>query len=361
MAPTINGYYNGSELSGQMRFRIRTFPQIDLSEVEEAVFDAFNCFEEAGFTDKDIERIKAGIETEFYNGVASVLSKAFQLSQYNVFAGSPDFIRQDLLKLSSVKSADVWKVYNKYLKNRPYVMTSFVPRGKLELAAENSTMFEINDAKAPVVDVEQSLPEHSATTRPSRFDRSVEPPVGIVPALTVPEIWEHEYSTGLKMYGIAQHELPLINYIVRIKAGQVRDNPEKTGVANLISDVMMEGTLKRTPQKLEEAIQDLGASISMYTGQEEITLEVNTLASKLIETVELVQEILLEPRWDVKEFDRIKQGTIEIIKRRNSRPAIIADQVFRRCLYGNDHILGQSVLGDSSSVAGLAIDDLRSY
>ena len=36
------------------------------------------------------------------------------------------------------------------------------------------------------------------------------------------------------------------------------DDPEKIGVANLITDMMMEGTANKTPLELEEAIDALG-------------------------------------------------------------------------------------------------------
>ena len=40
-------------------------------------------------------------------------------------------------------------------------------------------------------------------------------------------------------------------------------------------------------------------------------MQVNTLASKFDEVYKLAEEIILEPRWDAKEFDRIKQETLE--------------------------------------------------
>src|SRR5690606_41321952 len=98
----------------------------------------FVLFEKDGVTDRDIERIKAGLETQFYNGISSVLGKSFQLARYNVFTSDPGFITQDIENIKKVTKEDVMRVYNKYFKDKPYVMTSFVPKGQLNLFAENS-------------------------------------------------------------------------------------------------------------------------------------------------------------------------------------------------------------------------------
>ncbi|MCZ6775175.1 MAG: pitrilysin family protein, partial [Ignavibacteria bacterium] len=113
--------------------------------------------------------------------------------------------------------------------------------------------------------------------------------------------------------------------------------------------------------ELEEAIDVLGASVTMSTGKESIVIRANTLASKLDQTYALVEEILLEPRWDEKEFERIKKETIETINRRNVNPSVVASNVYNRLLYGSRHILSYSTLGTPEYVDEITIDDLKNY
>ena len=63
------------------------------------------------------------------------------------------------------------------------------------------------------------------------------------------------------------------------------DDPNKIGVANLVTDMLMEGTASKTPTELEQAIDALGSSISMFTSQQFINIEVNTLKRNFIPTV----------------------------------------------------------------------------
>jgi zinc protease len=136
---------------------------------------------------------------------------------------------------------------------------------------------------------------------------------------------------------------------------------DKVGVANLISDVMMEGTKNKTPVELEEAIDELGASINMYTTKESVVIDVNCLASRFYEVYNLTEEILFEPRWDEKEFERIKRETIEKIKRSQADPSAVASNVFNKLIYSDKNILSKDISGTEESVALIMMDDIKNY
>ncbi len=72
-----------------------------------------------------------------------MLGKAFQLAQYKIFAGDPGFINQDIKNILAVTKDDVMRVYNQYVKGKPYVVTSFVPKGETELVLSGSDPAEV--------------------------------------------------------------------------------------------------------------------------------------------------------------------------------------------------------------------------
>ncbi|MBW2937777.1 insulinase family protein [Aureisphaera sp. CAU 1614] len=357
-----SAYSNTQQIAGEFHIRITANDGVDLDNVESAIFESFALFEKEGVTDRDVERIKAGLETQFYNGISSVLGKSFQLCQYNVFAGDPGFIEQDIENIKKVTKEDVLRVYNTYIKDKPFVMTSFVPKGQMTLIAENSE-------KAPVVEEEikenvekviEDKEEEIAKT-PSNFDRSVEPVQGPAPELNIPSSWNAELANGLKVYGIEQNEIPTVNFSLVIDGGHLLDDKNKNGVANLMTDIMMEGTATKTPEQLEEEIEMLGASISMYTSNESIVIQGNTLTRNFDKTMDLVKEILLEPRWDEEEFARIKTATINQIKRSAADPNTVANNVYNKLLYGEDHIFSYPSIGTEESVTAITIDDLKAF
>ena len=355
-------YNNSQELAGEFYITITANNGVNLNEVEAGIFEAFKMLEMEGVSDSDVERIKAGLETGFYNGIGSVLGKSFQLAQYNVFAGDPGFISTDIENIKKVNKEDVMRVYEKYIKNKPFIMTSFVPKGQLTLVTENST-------KAPVI--EEKISENIAKTiesskekiskTPSNFDRSVEPSQGISPKLNIPSSWTTTLGNGMKVYGIEQNEIPTVNFSLVMEGGHLLDDINKNGVANLMTDIMMEGTANKTPLELEEEIEMLGARINMYTTRESIVISANCLVRNFDETLALVEEILLEPRWDEEEFARIKIKTINEIKRSDANPNVVAGRVYNKILYGKNHIFSYPTSGTVASVEALTIEDLKAF
>ncbi len=364
LAPSVSAYQRSREMAGSFRIRVRAFPGKSLTDVEAAIQQAFQRFEEERFTEDDLDRIKAGFETGFYNRISSILGKSFQLARYNEYAGSPDFLEQDFQRALAVTSDDVWRVYEQYIKSKPFVLTSFVPKGQTDLVASGCDRFPVQEEVITAAGAEVGTTMTDAepvADLPSSFDRAVEPPKGPSPTVTLPDVWTHTYANGLRLYGIEHHELPLVNYGLTIRGGHQLDDLDKVGVANLMTDIMMEGTATKTPLELEEAIDGLGANISMFTTNESIVIRANGLKSRADDITALFQEILLEPRWDETEFDRIKDETIETINRRKVNPGAVASMTYNRLVYGDDHPLGHPTIGSAASVDAITIDDVKAF
>ncbi|MGK0413964.1 MAG: zinc protease, partial [Polaribacter sp.] len=358
----VSAYNNSQELAGEFHVVVTANSSKKLADVENAIKESFKKFEEEGVSEKDVERIKASLETGFYNSISSVLGKSFQLAQYNVFAGDPAFITQDIENIKKVTKEDILRVYNTYLKDKPYVITSFVPKGSLDLIAENSTKANIVEEEIKenvAVKIEEKNDEVVKTE--SNFDRSKAPEMGESPKLNIPESWAVTLDNDMKVLGIEQTELPIINFSIVMDGGHLLDDINKNGVANLMTDIMMEGTATKTPEQLEEEIELLGASIRMFTGNEAITISGNTLVRNFDATMKLVEEILLNPRWDEEELARIKTSTINSINRSSANPNVVASNISNKILYGKDHIFAYPASGTAASVELITMQDLKDF
>lgn len=360
----VGMFSSNSELTGEIGLRVRAFPGIDLNLVNDAIQEAFAKFEQDGISDRDMERVKAGIETGFYNGLSSVLGKAFQLAQYNIFAGDPGYINDDIQKTLDVTAEDVMRVYEQYIKREHFVATSFVPRGQQELVLAESQRAEvtIEEIVAGAEGEDFELPEDIPYERtPSNIDRSVEPSYGEAPQVNIPEVWVSSLGNGLSLIGIETDELPLVQFNMRIQGGLLLDDINKVGVANLVAAMMTRGTQNRTAAELEEAINLLGASLFVRNGRHQITITGNVLSRNYAALMEILAEMMLEPRWDEREFELVKQSVLSQIAQQTSNPNGIATLAFNELLYGEEHILSRSELGTAESLASITIDDLKSW
>ena len=363
LSSTIGMYNWTSELSGQFSVSVRAYADTPLDNVELAINAAFARFEKNGIAESDLNRVKASQETGFYNSISSVLGKAFQLAQYDIFAGDPAFINQDVKNILAVNKADVMRVYRQYIKNQPFVATSFVPKGKASLALSDSSKALIKEEKI-VNNAEQSFKlteKISYHKTPSSFDRSNEPAYGKNPVTKIPNVWDQKLSNGLRVLGVKDVELPMVRFSLVIKGGLLLDEIDKVGVANLVSSLMLKGTANKTTAELEEAIKDLGATIRVRAHREDITISGNTLARNYDKTMALVQDILLNPRWDESEFELAKQSVLSNIAQRAANPNSIADRLYNGLVYGQKHILSRDLRGTKDSVNAITLNNLKHF
>ena len=327
-----------------------------------AVEAAFARFEAEGVRADELERVKAGYKTEFYGGLSSVLGKAFQLAQYNIFAPSPGYLKEDLARLLAVTAEDVMAAYEKYIKGRPYVAASFVPRGQLELALEGSQKADVVEepivqgAEAEIVVVDRG----EIPRTPSSFDRSIEPPFGDPPSVRPPEVFQDTLANGLRVLVIEDREMPLVQFHLRIRGGLLLEDEARVGVSNLLAEMLTEGTATKTPEELELAIDKLGASIRVNAGRESFDIRGSTLARNYRATMDLVEEILLEPRWDPQRFALARQRVLNELRQRSANPSALAQDAFARLLYG-DHIMARNPRGSEESVQAITLEDLKRY
>lgn len=354
---------NSSELAGEFAITIRANEGKSLKEIEDAIFEAFDRFEKDGITEKDIERVKASSEKSFYEAITSVFGKSIQLAFYNTFLNDPGYIEKDIENIKAVTLNDVRQAYEKYIKGKPHIVTSFVPKGKPEMVAENSVpagVKEENINEASQVDIDNKK-EEKIDKSPSLIDRSVEPPAEKAPEVNVPPVWKATLANGIKVYGIENKELPLVELRLIINGGILQDKTDLPGVAGMVASVLPQGTKNKTPEELEEETELLGSSINMYAGREEMSINASSLSRNFEKTAGLLKEIILEPRWDTVEFALAQNRTKNSIIQAEAQPRSVASLLFNKLLYGSDHIFGYNTRGTKESIGKITLNDLKNY
>ncbi|MBL4660372.1 MAG: insulinase family protein [Alcanivoracaceae bacterium] len=361
-APGVFAYQNSDELAGTFTVRIRANAGVDLDDVKESIQQAMLKFEKQGIRPNDLIKIKASQETEFYNGISSILNKAFQLGIYSEFAGDPAFIKQDIKNILAVTEEDIIRVYNKYIKDKSAIITSFVPKGELELTVENSIKANVIEEKIEQ-GIEKEIKEDLNpvfTITPSSFDRS-EPPLTALPVYQAPHIWHESTAQGMQIIGVHHSEVPLVNFSLQIEGGQQMDAKDKLGTANLLAEMMNEGTKFKTPSELEDAIGLLGSSLTVSGSQTSIVVSGQSLAKNFKATIDLLTEIILYPRFAEDDFNRLKTRQLTSIKDNSTNPNRVASNVLMRQLYGQDHVFGQVLGGSLKTVENIQFEDIENW
>lgn len=362
LTSNVRMYNRVSEIAGQFHVSVRAFEDVPLDSVAEAINEAFKQFEASGISESSLDRIKAQQETRFYQSLSSVLGKGFQLAQYNIFANDPGFVAQDIANILAVTPDDVMRVYNTYIKDKNYIATSFVPKGQADLALTGSDVAKVTEEQIvagaeDAIDLNQYV-DYEPT--PSSFDRSKEPEYSEAVKVTIPTVWQNELESGFGIWGIENTEVPLVEARIAIEGGLLLDPENQSGIANLVSEMLMLGTQQKTAAEFEASVDQLGASIDTAVENDKTTIRISSLAKNYNATMALVSEMLLQPRWDLQEFELLKQRTITRLKQQSANPNAIAFNQFNQLLYPDDN-RGNNPLGSVQHVAQITIDDLKQF
>jgi zinc protease len=353
-----------SELAGQTSLRVRAFQDKSLNEVFNAVGKALQRFENVLFSNSDLERIKSQQETAFYRDLSSALGKGFQLAQYQIYQNDPGFINQDVKNILAVTKQNVINAYQTYIKDQHFVATSFVPKGKVNLALTDSSAAQVLEEKI-VAGAEESFGASinaEFTRTPSSFDRTLEPEYDEKPIeIEMPKVNQQVLDNQLKVLSINHTEVPLVNFDLRIAGGMLFEQFDKLGASNLMARLMNRGTKNKTPQQLEEALKQIGASVNIFADKQGINISGDSLSKNYSAMMAIVSEMILQPRWDEIELALLKESITAEIKQQLASPNAVASNQFDKLIFGESNILSNNRLGTEKSLSNLTMKDLKSY
>jgi zinc protease len=351
---------SNTELAGEITMRVVPFPGQTLADAKKLIDESLAEFEKTGVTDDALVRFKASAEANAINGLSSVSGKVSELAQSQYLTGNPNQIGRELADIRAITKDDVMRVYNKYIKGKPAVILSVLPKGGTITAAAADN-YTVNTANYKAPDYGYNGLTYKKAT--DNFDRAAKPGVGANPAIKVPAIWTGITPNGIKMIGTQNSEIPSVSISMSIKGGGLYavNNPAKAGLAGIVARMMNEETKTYTAEEFNSELDKLGSNISVFAGSEEIFISVSSLTKNLPKTMTLLQEKLFNPKFTQDALDRIKKQTIEGLKQAKTQPAGVASTVYSKLLYGTDNVRTYSTNGNEETVAAITLQDVQDY
>ena len=350
---------SSSELAGEFIVIVSPYPNTSLADMEKIVRASLKEFEETGISDNAILRFKGSVESTAYNRLQSVSGKVFQLASFETYTGNPNQIQKDMERYLSLAKEDVMRVYEKYIKNKPSVILSVLPKGGEDLkAAEDNYKVDESKYKAGP-DQYKGL---SYKKPKDNFDRSKKPSPGANPVVNVPDYWTDKFDNGAKIIGSKYDELPIITIRVSVNGGHLLSaaDPAKAGVAGLTASMMNEANEKYSSEEFDNELDKLGSSVRVSSGSDDMTVTISSTIKNLDATLRLAEARMMLPKFDEADFERLKKQQLEGIKNASTQPSTIAWNVYNKLLYGNTiRAIPQS--GTEETVANITLDDVKNF
>lgn len=165
---------------------------------------------------------------------------------------------------------------------------------------------------------------------------------------------------GLVVLHSENHNLPVVMVTVIVKAGQLHEPEAKAGTANLVAELLTEGTKNRSSRDISEQADFIGASLDASAGEDFTTISLSVLKKDLHEGFELFADVLLNPVFPQGEIIRVRERMKGFLKQQEEEPSFLADRAFRREVFGN-HPYGRITAGSPSTLDLITREDLVKF
>jgi predicted Zn-dependent peptidase len=128
-------------------------------------------------------------------------------------------------------------------------------------------------------------------------------------------------------------------------------------------DLLDEGTKDLNSLQINEKLQLLGASLYSYSSQDNSNVYLNTLKPSLDASIDLFADVVLNPAFPEKEFNRLKDDQLNTIQQEKSEPVSMALRVMNKYLYGEGHPYSNPYTGSgyTETVSKLTKADVEKF
>ncbi|QRK06530.1 insulinase family protein [Archangium violaceum] len=176
-------------------------------------------------------------------------------------------------------------------------------------------------------------------------------------ALTLPTLHESTTSSGLKVLAAERGPLPLVAARLVIRAGSATDPADKHGLADFTARLLRRGTERMSADEIDETIEFVGASFSVGSSEDVLSLFVTTPAEHFPAMLSMLGQLVREPSFPEREVELARERALAGFSNDLDDPAVIADRAFTRALWGK-HPYGHDIGGSTAHVKTFTRDDL---
>jgi zinc protease len=169
-----------------------------------------------------------------------------------------------------------------------------------------------------------------------------------------------ELDSGMIVYLLEDHELPIVDIILRIRTGAIYEPADKVGLADITGTVMRTGgTASKTGDELDEILENLAASVEVGIGDDSGSASMSVLKENLDTGLSILADVLMHPAFREGKIELAKIQHRSAIARRNDDAGDITSREFGKLIYGADSPYARTTEYDA--INSITRDDLAAF
>jgi zinc protease len=322
LAQEVDASQQSAELGSTFVIEALAAPGADLERLKQEILGVVDELAREGPSEAELQRAAARAEARFLRRMESLLARAEAVQAYRRYFGVSDGFQRDLERRTKA-SREALRDVTRAVLGPARVDLRILPRLELEAGALDARPTD--------------LPRHPfqpATAQSFRLANGI--PVHVLP----------RPGTGLFSGAL-------------LVAGGEQAVPEaRAGAAPLAARWAESGAGGLDQTAFAEAVDALGASLSVSASPGELAYECSGLGSRLAPTLDLFAELVLAPNLTPADFEREQELQRNEIRARDDDPAAVARTVARALVFGRDDPRGRPLEGTLGTVDALGPADV---
>jgi zinc protease len=363
LAQSVSAVHGSRALGGIFEIEYTAMPGHGLAEIEKAIDEELDLQRTQPPSSAEVERARNQLEADAIRSIDPLRGAATRLLYYDVFAGDPGYLRPDLDRYDRATPATLLAWAKRLLTNTARVVIDVQPyvrapvMGRLALPVTFDSAFA--SPRHPTTGA-STLTEPLRTTPDAPF-RWQRPLPGSARPYAIPLVQRFHLKNGLPVILAESHELPLVNIDLTIKTGSSANPPGQAGLANLVADMLDEGTRHWKAAQVATQIAQLGASLVTEVSWDSSTVSVSLLRKDLDHVLPIWSDVVLHPSFAEQDRKRVVDKWLSTLALRKDDPAIVASHVYARVLWGDRHPFAWPQSGTVESLRKIQREDLQSF
>ena len=334
LASNVFAYTQENEIGGQFNLFADAKPGVGLNKINDVINEELKRILASGVTAVELERAKTRAFTGFIKGaerIGGFGGKSDILIQNQVYGGDPGYYKTVFKRIGAATPANIKDAATAWLTNGEY---------RLDI-----------------------LPYGDFTTDSSNLDRDVQPAMGAAAVVKFPAVKEFTLSNGLKVSFVERRSVPVVNMSLMLDAGYAADQFGLPGLASMTGTMITEGTKTKSSLQISDLQADLGATVYSRSDLDKTYLSLNALTANFDASLSLFTDVLLNPAFPQKDFDRVKKEQLLSIKQEQAQPVYMGLRILPKLLYGAGHAYSNPFTGSGTeaSVNKIVREDLVKF
>ncbi len=158
---------------------------------------------------------------------------------------------------------------------------------------------------------------------------------------------------------LEKRDLPIISCAFAVRSGAIDEKENEKGISHFIEHMLYKGTEKRNAIQIAQEIELNGGQLNGFTSETIVAFWAKMPSDKLNIALDVLSDLVLNPKFDKKEFEKERKVIFEEIKMYKDNPRMHVFEKIKENLYKKP--FGMNIAGEYETMNSITRERMVEY